>query len=179
MKQYLFVVSGGPGSGKTTVLAELERFGFAYSPEVARQIIREQVASDGTALPWADRSAYTLLMLQRSIDAYRAHSDALSPTFFDRGIPDTLGYARLIGFPETGLIEEACREYRYAAMVFLAPPWQEIYVTDGERKQDFAEAERTFEVLRSAYAELGYQVLELPQAPPRARAKFILDCLGS
>jgi predicted ATPase len=47
----LFVVSGGPGSGKTTVLQELARRGFPFAPEVARQIIQEQVHSGGTALP--------------------------------------------------------------------------------------------------------------------------------
>ena len=63
----LFVVSRGPESGKTTVLHELASLGFAFAPEVARQIIREQVQSGGTALPWRDREAYTRLMLQRSI----------------------------------------------------------------------------------------------------------------
>jgi len=62
--QNLFVVSGGPGSGKTTVLHELASLGFAFAREVARQIIREQVQSGGTALPWRDREAYTRLMLQ-------------------------------------------------------------------------------------------------------------------
>ena len=37
----LYVITGGPGSGKTTVLAELERQGFRCAPEVARQIIQE------------------------------------------------------------------------------------------------------------------------------------------
>ena len=63
----LFVVSGDPESGKTTVLHELASLGFARAPEVARQIIREQAQSGGTALPWRDREAYTRLMLQRSI----------------------------------------------------------------------------------------------------------------
>ena len=47
----LFVVSGGPGSGKTTVLHELASLGFAFAPEVARQIIREQaVGRNGGAV---------------------------------------------------------------------------------------------------------------------------------
>jgi predicted ATPase len=39
----LFVISGGPGAGKTTVLEELAKLGSRHAPEVARQIIQEQV----------------------------------------------------------------------------------------------------------------------------------------
>jgi predicted ATPase len=39
----LYVVTGGPGTGKTTVLRELERKGFPCVPEVARQLIQEQM----------------------------------------------------------------------------------------------------------------------------------------
>lgn len=34
----LFVISGGPGSGKTTVLRELAKFGVKYAPEVVDRI---------------------------------------------------------------------------------------------------------------------------------------------
>ena len=39
--QNLFIITGGPGAGKTTVLTELQRLGFTCVPEVARQIIQE------------------------------------------------------------------------------------------------------------------------------------------
>ena len=105
----LFVISGGPGTGKTTLLEELESLGYPHAPEVAREIIREQVQSGGTALPWGDREAYTELMLQRSIDSFREHTPAVKPVFSDRGIPDLLGYARLIGLRDTRAIEAACQ----------------------------------------------------------------------
>lgn len=170
----LFVISGGPGTGKTTLLRELAALGYRHAPEVARQIIQEQVQSGGTALPWADREAYTRLMLDRSIASYTGHRLLHGPIFFDRGIPDTLAYARLIGLPSVGFIARACRRYRYAPVVFLTPPWKEVYVTDSERKQDFAEGERTFLPLVEVYKECGYEVVEIPKGPPVDRAHFIL-----
>ena len=175
----LFVISGGPGAGKTTTLLELEKLGLPHVPEVARQIIQEQVQSGGNALPWSDRERFTQMMLERSIESFRENTPAAKPLVVDRGIPDALGYARLIGLPDTHLIEVACRQYRYAPLVFLAPPWREIYGTDSERKQDFAEAERTYNILMEVYQECGYQTIALSKVTPTERAQFILKQLQS
>jgi predicted ATPase len=94
--------------------------------------------------------------------------------FVDRGLPDTLGYARLIGLKDDRAIRRACKEHRYAKKVFFAPEWKEIYKTDAERKQDFAEAARTAELLRQVYAECGYEVVELPKVSAQKRAEFVL-----
>ena len=170
----LYILTGGPGAGKTTVLLELEKLGYPYLPEVARQIIQEQVRVEGAALPWKDTTHYTRLMHERSVTAYKAYAANTKPTFADRGIPDTLSYARLIGLDDQGFLRQACDEYRYAPQVFIAPPWKEIYATDTERKQDFAEAIRTYEVLADTYRECEYNLIELPKASPQERANIIL-----
>ena len=117
-----------------------------------------------------------------SIASYLLHTPALRTMFSDRGIPDTLSYARLIALREQELMQgilAACRQYRYAPVVFLAPPWKEIYETDGERKQDFVESERTFEHITEAYRECGYELSPLPRTTPAARARFILQQIKS
>jgi predicted ATPase len=170
----LFVITGGPGVGKTTLLRELERRGFCCVPEVAREIIREQVASGGDAVPWANACLYTELMLKGSTDSYLAHQGARRTTFFDRGIPDVLCYARIINLPQTEEIESACDSFRYNRTVFIAPPWREIYATDGERKQTFEEALKTHEIMMEAYLSCGYQLVELPRGSPAERAEFVV-----
>jgi predicted ATPase len=177
----LVVISGGPGAGKTTLLGELERRGFSYVAEVARQIIQEQMREGGDALPWGDRARYGELMLERSIASYQEYSPrefaSTKVTFFDRGIPDSLCYARLVGLPE-GKIVEACRKYRYARRVFLAPPWREIYAMDAERKQSYDEAVKTYEGMARVYEDCGYEVVEIPRVTAEERADFILSMLA-
>ena len=178
MNNRLFIVTGGPGAGKTTLLLELERRGFRVSHEVARQIIQEQVAADGDALPWANTRRYTEFMLERSIAAYRESSPSSEVVFMDRGIPDVACYTRLIGLPLFDELQSACSEYRYNPRVFLAPPWQEIYATDSERKQTYAEAVATYEKMAEVYQEYGYQPIELPKTDPQQRADFVLAQRG-
>jgi predicted ATPase len=178
LKANLFVITGGPGSGKTSLLLELERRGFPHLPEVAREIIREQVACDGPALPWKDRASYTALMLSRSVASYLEHLAVSDTMFVDRGIPDTLGYARIIGLPDTREIETACAQYRYNQRVFIAPPWEEIYITDSERKQSWEEAVQVFGQLMETYGSCGYKLLELPRCSVEERAAFVMENLS-
>lgn len=170
------VLSGGPGAGKTALLEELRRRGYACSAEVARQIIQQQIQIKGDALPWADREKYARLMLAGSIESWKADAAAGTTTFFDRGIPDTLCYVRLAGLSSNleREAEEMCRRYRYESRVFLAPPWREIYETDAERRQDFDEAVRTYELMVCAYADCGYEVIPLPLTSVAERAEFLL-----
>jgi len=59
----------------------------------------------------------------------------------------------------------------------MAPPWQEIYVTDRERDQSFADAVRVHRRASEWYAALGFEVIELPRAPIGARCDFVLQQL--
>jgi predicted ATPase len=51
MSNHFFVVTGGPGAGKTSLITELARRGFHTIPESGRAIIREELQSGGDAPP--------------------------------------------------------------------------------------------------------------------------------
>jgi predicted ATPase len=172
------VVTGGPGSGKTTLIDALEAAGFDRTIEAGRAIIQDEVATGGGALPWANREAFAERMLEwerRSYAAAIARAAHGGVIFFDRGVPDVIGYRRLIGLPIQAALEEAARTLRYHRRVFLAPPWPEIFHADAERRQDFAEAVRTCEAMRAVYAAYGYEVVELPKGTVEERVVFVLE----
>jgi len=51
MSDRFFVVTGGPGAGKTSLIIELARRGVHTIPESGRAIIREELQRGGDALP--------------------------------------------------------------------------------------------------------------------------------
>jgi predicted ATPase len=172
----LVVISGGPGAGKTALIRELRQLGCTCSSEVARQIIQEQMAAGGEALPWADRERYARQMLDRSVATWQESLRTGGTVFFDRGIPDTLCYVRLEHLSQE-LERDAfamSQQHRYLRRVYLAPPWREIYETDGERRQNFEEAVRTYDLMARTYENCGYEVVMLPMISVEKRAAFLL-----
>lgn len=172
------LVTGGPGSGKTSLIEALAAAGHATSPEAGRAIIRRQQAIGGQALPWRDRALFAELMLDRDMDAYARAEDTAAPVFFDRGVPDVVGYLTLCGLPVPAHIEGAARDIRYDRRVFIAPVWPEIFVQDAERRQDLDEAQRTFDAMVEVYPRFGYDLIELPKAPVAERVAFVLSRLA-
>jgi predicted ATPase len=174
----LFVVTGGPGSGKSTLIAALGRAGYAHSVEAGRGIIQDQVAIGGEALPWRDARAFAELMLCWEMRSYRVAQAARGLVFFDRGVPDVVGYLRLLGLPVPAHMERAVAAFRYNRRIFIAPPWPAIFRQDGERRQDFDEAVRTYEAMVATYGDYGYELIELPRVEVEERVRFVLQHAG-
>jgi predicted ATPase len=169
----LFVLTGGPGAGKTTLIDALAGSGFATAPEAGRAIIRQQTPIAGRGRPSTDPGLFAELMLSWDLQSYHAHTRRPGPVFFDRGIVDVIGYLKLLGRPLPEHMSAAARLYRYNRCVFVCPPWPEIFTQDNERKQDLDEAERTYHALVETYAGCGYELVEVPRAPVDVRLRFI------
>jgi predicted ATPase len=174
-----FVLTGGPSSGKSTLIDALQHSGYARSVEAGRAIIEDQMSIAGRALPWEDRLLFSELMLSWEMRSYGMAQHQKGPVFFDRGVLDVLGYLRLIGQPVPQYMEKAAEIARYNRRVFVAPPWKEIFHQDSERKQEFEEAGRTYDALVTTYAAHGYELVELPRAPIEERLRFVLRNIGA
>ena len=174
-----FVITGGPGSGKSSLLDALQSHGYQRSVEAGRAIIQQQLAIGGRALPWDDRLLFAELMLSWEIRSYEMARQSSGIVFFDRGVPDIAGYLRLIHQPVPAQVQKAIEAFRYHPQVFIAPPWRDIFTQDAERKQDFDEAVRTYDALAATYNEHGYELLELPRASVAERVNFVLGKIGA
>ena len=175
----LHVLTGGPGSGKSTLIEALAAAGIATSPEVGRAIIREELASGGTALPWVDHLAFAEKMVVREVAAHRAALASGKTVVLDRGVPDVVGFLRASGLAVPAHIDAAAQRCRYNSRVFIAPWWAEIFTTDAERKQTPDEARATHAVMVETYRAYGYTLVELPRATVAMRAAFVMEHIGA
>lgn len=176
----LYIITGGPGVGKTTLLKELEKHGYKTIPEEARRIIKEQIEINGNGLPWKNKELYGELMFKATLKTYfetlEKHQE--QTVFFDRGILDTHCYFEMENIPITKEMKQITDEITYNNKVYILPPWQEIYETDTERKQTWEEALYTYNKMKETYQKHGYTVIEVPKLNTQDRAEFIIKQLN-
>ena len=169
------ILSGCSGGGKSTLLAELGRRGYATVEEPGRRIVIEETRDGGNALPWMDLEAFARRAISVALED-RQHAPEHGAVFFDRGLIDAASALREVsGDP---FIETLHREHRYNRLVFLTPPWPEIYRGDDERKHGFDAAAEEYQRLVSDYARLDYETVILPKVPISQRAEMVLKQLA-
>jgi predicted ATPase len=165
------IVTGGPGAGKSTLLNALAARGYACVPDSARAIIQQRLRGGLTARPAP--AEFAAAILRMDIERYREAPSAAELVFFDRAIPDALCMLNDLGLLSPSEVQQSLSDFPYFGQVFVAPPWQEIFTTDSERDQHFADAVRVHRRASEWYAALDFDLIELPRVPVDARCDFI------
>ena len=169
-------ITGAPGSGKSSILKELE---YAYQeriiPEAAEDIIK-YLQAKGNPEPWllpGFQNQILKLQLQREKQA----EECQGRVFIDRGILDGLAYYQLRGQTPTKEMQKAISTTpgRYQK-VFLAEIGDHCQKT-GVRREDLEEARILQELQYKNYTDAGYTVERLPYERIEERARRVLNSL--
>ncbi|MGB6154089.1 MAG: ATP-binding protein [Pricia sp.] len=184
MKTEKIVITGGPSTGKTSVIKALENRGYYCIHELIRDMTAAEKEGDTSRdftinpiLSVEDPTAFNTMLLEGRIAQYESiKNTAEKVVFFDRGIPDVHAYMDCFGQPYNQAFEQPARTFRYDR-VLLMPPWREIHVTDAERFETFEEAVRIFTALEKAYQNFGYDIVLVPKGSIVERTDFILDLI--
>lgn len=174
IKKNYVVISGCSGGGKSTLLSELERRGYFVVLEPGWQIVKEQHAIDGDALPRTNPQKFLDLALSRYLYQFNSQEKSDQFIFFERGIIETVQ----LDCPQPEYFQNASNNFRYNPLVFLVPPWKEIFANDAERKHDFESAKKEFNELLIKYKNFGYETVLIPKISVKERVDFILEKLG-
>jgi predicted ATPase len=172
------VITGGPGTGKTSVINHLKGQGFICYDEISREVTL-QARQDGIEqlfltqpLLFSER-----LLKGRTQQFLDAQNERESVIFLDRGIPDILAYMHYSGDDYPQHFVEACQKHVYD-MVFVLAPWREIFESDSERYENFEQAEQIHQQLIATYKHYQYDLIDVPFDSVAKRTDFLIDTLS-
>lgn len=177
MNKEIVVIIGGPGTGKTTIIEGLLAKGFCCYPEISREVTLEAKNQGIEQLFLENPLLFSELLLEgRKKQFHNAQKEPHDIVFLDRGIPDVLAYMHYIGDSYPAFFDQACRDHIYTK-IFLLPPWEEIYISDNERYENFEQAKLIYNHLTETYQKYGYDLIEVPKGTVEDRISFILNQL--
>mgnify|MGYP003323287197 FL=1 len=172
------VITGGPGSGKSTLIELLEMYGYFCFKEFSRSLI-QNFKNEGeenyfkskpiefSRIIWKKR-------IKQLVEASEIELKKDKPfVFFDRGIYDVIAYMDFIGQPYAKN-EFKHENYTYEIAILL-PPWKEIYTNDLERLESFEEAHGLYHQIKKTYELYNIPIVEIPFGTAKDRILNILE----
>lgn len=179
MKTRRIVITGGPGSGKTSLINYLAKEGHFVMHEISREVTLKAQKDGIDQLFLENPLLFSEKLLNGRLKQFHDGKSCSAPIlFYDRGMPDVTAYMDFMNnkYPEN--FSETCLENRYDE-IFVLPPWEAIYEQDNERYESFEQAEKLFQFLKNGYTKYGYKINEVPVGSIEERAEFILNKLIS
>ncbi len=172
------VITGGPGTGKSSIIKELIHRGYCCFEEISRQVTLDAQKAGIDQLFLTNPLLFSERLLKgrekQFDDASKAH---LELAFLDRGIPDVLAYMDYIGDPIPQHFMNSCNTNMYD-MVFILSPWEAIYSSDNERYETFEQALEIHKYLTKTYAAYHYDLIDVPFDTIANRTDFILNAVA-
>lgn len=175
MKNRKIVITGGPGTGKSSIIDELESNGEKCLHEISRQVTLEAKNEGIDQLFLEKPLLFSEKLLDGRLKQYiEASKFSVDRIFIDRGLPDVVAYMDYFKTDYPEVFNETCENNRYNK-IFILPPWEEIYKSDNERYETFEEALKISAYLYATYKKYGYDPIEVPKLSVKDRTNFILD----
>lgn len=176
------VITGGPATGKTSVIQGLEAKGCLCFHEIIRDLTTEARESGNLGSldtnpinSVTDPLEFNRKLLEgRKAQFLKSQETEKKHVFFDRGIPDVLAYMHYYDQVLEPEFIKAANTLHYDK-VFLLPMWEEIFASDEERFESYEDASKIEASLRKTYANFGYDIIEVPFDSIEKRIYFILN----
>jgi len=168
----VFVISGGPGVGKTSVINELKKRGHEVLREAAREVSNTDQRFVGKSILEVNKKDFQdaifdfqKIQLSELLDS--------NNVFTDRGLGDTLAYYGLAGYNIPHGKFEYVKNFRYDKVFIL--DFFDFYEKDELRQESMEEQRKVHNEVTEMYENLSYDVIKVPFMGVEERADFIIN----
>ena len=170
------VITGAPGTGKTSLINVLKIKGYKCYDEYSRKIIEEgkKIGIKNFFLEKPKLFSYKIIkgrekQYKESLSVKKSIGNLI---FFDRGIYDV--YAYLHSLNKSYVFPEKKPQFDYHK-IFILKPWKSIYKNDSERIEKFNFSLKIDKSIRHTYKKYGFKLINVPKTTVKERIKFILE----
>ncbi len=169
MKKIVF--TGGPCSGKSTVLEELSKQGFHVLRETAKEIVSKR-----RHIPMTQEESeirQDLIFNEQLKKEDDAEKYPVRVLFLDRSLIDGLGYSVLYGGEDSITKHLSMVSKRKYNKIFLFERLP--FDSQGFRPETDEEANKIHDAMYSIYKRFGYEPISVPKMSIRGRVNFVLE----
>jgi predicted ATPase len=151
-KNFKIVLTGGPGVGKTSILAQLKKLNYEVRSEVFTEVFGEAVRENRLNELFAKPSELLgdLIRRQRKIEFT---TDQEGVTFFDRSHVDILAFAQTLQFSLSPDDLKELTQAQYDLVFLIEPLPSQFYDQNKIRRQDYAQSLQDHKLVADAYRE--------------------------
>jgi predicted ATPase len=169
-----YVITGGPSSGKSTVIRALQDMGYKTTLEAARHYIDlQRMNGRSTDEIRANQRQFQHKVLNLQIDIEK-RMDPKEEIFFDRALPDEVAYYKYFNLEPDEKLTEYLKNAQYKKIFIMdLLPLDADYARTEDREAQVA----LHNLIIDVYQKRGEPIVFVPVLPVKERVKFILDHL--
>jgi predicted ATPase len=172
VKTNWYVITGGPSTGKTTVINMIAKKGYKTTIEHARHYI-DTMRIDGETVEDLrnNKRKFQLGVLDMQIEQ-EAEIYPKDLVFLDRAIPDAMAYYQFLSLDYDEKLLNAVKNASYKKIFILD---RLPFIKDYARVENEDDQKKIHQLIIKVYTSLEMPIVFVPVLPPVERVDFILN----